>query len=256
MPDIQSNEIELWFTEENQIDDQELLNEYRSLINDEELKRYERLVFPPHQKQFLVSRALLRTVLGQYLDQPPETLVFARNSYGKPRIASFEKSLPISFNLSHTDGLCVLAVTRENDLGVDVEYLTRKVDILNLAKRFFSEQEYAELAALDVEKFDERFFRLWTLKEAYIKACGMGLSISLKDFGFSFFSKKIIVNFAEERMDKPEFWQFWQFRFQKKFQIALAASVKQGPSKEKLLAREGRPLDKFEKFQLVDLLQN
>ena len=142
MGDIQSNEVQLWLVEDQQITEQSLLDEYKALLNAEEQTRYERLNFPKHQRQFLVSRALLRTVLGKYLQRPPESLVFARNAYGKPRIASFEKPLPISFNLSHTNGLSVLAVTPGDDLGVDVEYLTRKVDILKLAQRFFSKQEY------------------------------------------------------------------------------------------------------------------
>jgi len=253
MGDIQSNEVQLWLVEDQQITEQSLLDEYKALLNAEEQTRYERLNFPKHQRQFLVSRALLRTVLGKYLQRPPESLVFARNAYGKPRIASFEKPLPISFNLSHTNGLSVLAVTPGDDLGVDVEYLTRKVDILKLAQRFFSKQEYDKLAALHVKDFDERFFRLWTLKEAYIKACGMGLAIPLKDFSFSFKQDEIAVSFAEQRNDEPAAWHFWQFVYQSRFQLALAQKLSRKAARKKLVARQGKPLEDFSTFEIVGL---
>lgn len=256
MPDIQSNELHLWLVEDQQITEQALLDQYKFLLNAEELARHDRFVFPKHQKQFLISRALVRTVLGQYLDQSPESLVFARNAYGKPRIASFGETLPISFNLSHTNGLSVLAVAHGDDLGVDAEFLTRKVDILKLAQRYFSPQEYNELAALDVKDFDERFFRLWTLKEAYIKACGMGLAIPLRDFSFSFDEDDIAVSFVEHRNDRPELWQFWQFVYQSSFQLALAQKLDQKQKLKKLTVRQGKPLEQFVTVDISNLSQS
>lgn len=256
MADIQTNEIDIWLVENDQLIDQSMLNDYLGLLNPDELKRLDRFVFPKHKKQFLISRALVRTVLGQYLEQSPESIVFARNAYGKPRIASFERSLPISFNLSHTNGLSVLAVSLNDELGVDTEYLTRKVDILNLAKRYFSEQEYAGLAALDVKDFDKRFLELWTLKEAYIKACGMGLAIPLKDFSFSFNDEKISINFSADRDDSPEHWQFWQFEFKSTFQLALAQNSHAKEKTNKLLIRQGKPLEGFLPFEPEKLVQS
>lgn len=250
MLELQTNEIHLWIVEDLLLTDQVLLGKYQNLLNVEEQKRFERFVFPKHKKQFLISRALLRSVLGSYLEQAPEELVFARNAYGKPRIASFEKSLPLSFNLSHTNGLSVLAVTLENDLGVDTEYLTRKVDILKLSQRYFSEQEFLELSALNVKEFNQRFFNLWTLKEAYIKACGMGLAIPLKDFSFNFNNKGIGISFDEAREDKSELWQFWQFVYKSKFEVALALKLNQKQALKKIISKQGRPLDEFSTFNI------
>jgi 4'-phosphopantetheinyl transferase len=255
MLELQSNEIHLWVVEDQLISDQSLLDKYQTLLNEEEQKRFERKIFPKHKKQFLVSRALLRSVLGGYLQQAPEDLVFARNAYGKPRIASFEKSLPISFNLSHTNGLSVLAVTLEHELGVDVEYLTRKVDILKLAERYFSEQEFLDLAARDVKDFNQHFFNLWTLKEAYIKACGMGLAIPLKDFSFHFNNKRLGITFDAARADNPELWQFWQFVYKSNFEIALALKLNQQQALNKIVCKQGRPLDKFINAE-IEMLQH
>lgn len=246
MLDIPGNEIHLWFVEHQQITDEALLQSYRTLLNAEEEKRLQRFVFPKHKLQFLVSRALLRSVIGQYMGQPPASLIFARNAYGKPRIASFEQSLPLGFNLSHTNDLTVLAVTQAADIGVDLEYITRKVDILKLADRYFSAREAEELRAVGVAKFNERFFELWTLKEAYIKACGMGLAIPLRDFSFMFEEQGIAISFAEEREDYPDHWQFWQFMYKQQFQVALAlkAEVSKGP--KNVLSRAGIPLQDFD----------
>ena len=256
MVDIESNEIQLWLVENEQIVEQSLLDDYQGLLNPEEQKRFERFVFPRHKKQFLISRALVRTVLGQYMGQAPESLVFARNAYGKPRIASFEQSLPLSFNLSHTNGFSVLAVSRDNELGVDAEYLTRKVDILKLANRFFSKQEYQALALMDVKEFDESFFKLWTLKEAYIKACGMGLAIPLKDFSFSFNNNEIEISFSKERDDKPESWQFCQFNYKSKFLVALAQKRKNKDVRKKIVIKQGIPMEGFSHFEPSKLEQS
>ena len=200
MLELQSNEIHLWIVEDQLLTDQLLLEKYQNLLNVEEQKRFERLVFPKHKKQFLITRALLRSVLGGYLQQAPEELVFARNAYGKPRIASFEKSLPLSF-----------------------------------------------------KEFNQRFFNLWTLKEAYIKACGMGLAIPLKDFSFNFSDKGIGISFDEAREDNSELWQFWQFEYKTKFEVALALKLYQKQALKKIVSKQGRPLDKFSTFNIKTL---
>ncbi|MFL2840480.1 MAG: 4'-phosphopantetheinyl transferase family protein [Pseudohongiellaceae bacterium] len=254
MIDIRNNEIHLWVVEDKKITNQLLLEKYKALLNSEEKKRLERFVFPKHKKQFLITRALLRSVLGQYFDRAPESLVFARNAYGKPKIGSFEKSWPISFNLSHTNALSVLAVTRENELGVDVEYINRKVDSLKLANRYFSTLEYNDLSALNARQLDDWFFKLWTLKEAYIKAYGMGLAIRLRDFSFNFNNNGIDITFAEKRDGKPEFWQFWQFDYKSSFQLALAMKLKQKEALYKIVTKRGKPLEQFSNFKITPLI--
>lgn len=243
---LKRNEIHLWLVEDQTVTDPHLLATYQDYLDREERQRYQRLMFPKHRKQFLVSRALLRCVLAQYLETAPEAISFARNAYGKPRIASFNSDIPLSFNLSHTNELSVLAVTWENDIGVDVEYLTRKVDILKLARRYFSTRETEALQALDVSQFNDRFFDLWTLKEAYIKACGMGLAIPLKDFSFSFRDAQVEIGFAPERQDNPSCWQFWQYRFKQQFQIALALKHPPAEKARSVIMQQGIPLLDFE----------
>ena len=249
MVKIQSDEIQLWLVEDQSVDDKDVLDSYHALLNNEELKRLERFVFPRHKKQFLLSRALLRSVLANFLELTPEELVFARNAYGKPRIASFAARAPLHFNLSHTNGLSVLAIAADNELGVDAEYLTRRVDILKLARRYFSAEEADSFQALDVSEYNERFFDLWTLKESYIKACGMGMAIPLKDFTFHFQPQGLEISFAEGREDSPEHWYFWQYRYREQFQLALAlkdgSGNEAGGAGKKVKIYEGVPMQEF-----------
>jgi 4'-phosphopantetheinyl transferase len=243
---LQANEIQLWLVEDQSVMDPEILSSYQSLLSKEEKQRYERLLFRQQKKQFLVSRALLRCVLADTLGLAPEKLVFAKNAYGKPRLAMSALPDSLEFNLSHTNQLSVLALTRRGDIGVDVEYLTRKVDILKLAQRYFSQQEVDDLQALEPGGLNQRFFDLWTLKEAYIKACGMGLAIPLKDFSFAFSDAQIRLSFSAEREDDPGHWQFWQYAFKQQFQLALALRHSIKLTEQNLALFAGIPMQGFD----------
>ncbi|QQZ39510.1 4'-phosphopantetheinyl transferase superfamily protein [Pseudomonas sp. SK3(2021)] len=111
----------------------------------------------------------------------PQQWVFASNAWGKPAIVA--PGAPMAFNLSHTEGLVTLALTLENSVGIDVESRQRTTDT-DLAERFFSASEVRYLSSLPTAERASAFISLWTLKEAYIKACGQGLSIPLDSFSF------------------------------------------------------------------------
>jgi 4'-phosphopantetheinyl transferase len=155
----------------------------------------------------LVSRALARYLIAEVTQQEPESLRFSTNEYGKP----FLVGLPdIHFNLSHSHGVAVCALCRGAAVGVDVEDVGRHTD-LSIAGRFFSPAE-ADLVskAPDSEK-RALFFDIWTLKEAYIKAVGKGLSIPLNSFSFSVNESDIQITFSDTGQVDPT-WQFFQWR--------------------------------------------
>ncbi len=156
---------------------------------------------------------MLRTVLSQYANVKPNDWMFTKNQYGKPSVAK-EHGLPhLQFNISHTDKLIVCAVLMDNEIGVDVEYTLRPGETIAVADRFFSKKEVGDLMMLPEEDQRSRFFDYWTLKEAYIKACGMGLTIPLNDFSFDLQKQSTIsISFSEQRKDDPEFWKFWLFQ--------------------------------------------
>lgn len=145
----------------------------------------ERLRFPEGRRLFAVSHLLVRMALSRCSGLPSADWRFIRGEYGKPFVAPEAGMPPLRFSLAHTAGLAVVAVSCGADVGVDVERTDRPVRALELIRRFFSPEEVAELEGLSPGELRDRFFRHWTLKEAYIKALGRGLSHPLGSFGLS-----------------------------------------------------------------------
>lgn len=152
------------------------------LCNAEERARHDRFVFARSRRQFTVARALVRRVLAGYTGLAPEALAFVANEFGRPELDPGREGL--RFNLSHADGLAALAVARDAEVGVDVEDTARRSRPEDIAEHFFAAAEVAGLMGLPAHARPRRFFDLWTLKEAYIKARGKGLAIPLGAFAY------------------------------------------------------------------------
>lgn len=217
-----SDEIHLWLINENSVDDA-LLESYWPFLSPDERVRYDRLRQSGDRKRFLITRAAVRNTLSHYFpDVLPAQWQFSRNSWGRPVIATPTHSVGVEFSISHTRGLIAIAVAASGSLGVDVEYTVRRNRTLAIANRYFSSTEVEALQRLPAQAQRERFFDLWTLKEAYIKACGMGLAIPLRSFSFDFSAENIAIAFAAERDDEPQGWQFWQMAASPDHRLALA----------------------------------
>ncbi|ASC69573.1 4'-phosphopantetheinyl transferase HetI [Halomicronema hongdechloris C2206] len=148
-----------------------------SWLDAQERWRYERCRFPQHRHEYLVAHALLRSCLSRYGEQPPQDWRFSTNAYGRPEIQVEQGAPPRRFNLSHTEGLVACAITRAAEVGIDVEHGGQPVragDLAAIAVANFAPVELAELARLTGIAWRHRFFDVWTLKEAYIKAQGLG----------------------------------------------------------------------------------
>lgn len=144
----------------------------------EERERHQRFRFECDRRQYLLAHALLRRALSCYTPQSPQSWRFTTNAYGKPRLAGAGPR----FNLSHTKGLVVCALAHDVHLGVDVERQHRAMDWQGLAERWLASEEQAWLACQPEQARATAFLRLWTLKEAYVKAFGLGLSMALTGF--------------------------------------------------------------------------
>jgi len=177
----------------------------------DEHARMRRLVREGDRHTFAVTRALVRHTLSEYGATAPRDWRFETNAYGCPSVAPAQAGdPPLSFNLSHTDGLVALAVTRGHAVGIDVERADRVVRE-QVAERFFAPSEVADLHALPVDEQPRAFFEYWTLKEAYIKARGLGLAIPLADFAFALRPPAPpTITFVAGFDDRPGRWQFWQ----------------------------------------------
>ncbi len=180
-----------------------------ALLDPDETQRYQNFRFDRDRHSFLAAHVLLRRTLSRYAPIGPADWTFTKNAYGRPEIAGPSRALPLRFNLSHTDGLVACAITKGADVGVDVEALSRPTPGLDIAERFFSPEEYDLLRQAPAAQQHELFFAIWTLKEAYIKARGMGLSLPLDQFAFDLDHLALrSVHFRDELNDAPENWQF------------------------------------------------
>ena len=148
---------------------------YRTDLSEEERARAERYRVPHHQYQFISTRGILRRLLSHYVGIPAANLRFENNLQGKPTLAD-PSSLSLQFNVSHTSGMALLAVTLEHTVGIDVETRDRAISDQDIAARYFSPRESAFLATLSPDHRTQEFLTYWTCKEAYLKMRGIGLS--------------------------------------------------------------------------------
>ena len=184
---------------------------YRALLSADEHARMARLVFERDRHRFLLTRALVRTMLSRYANVAPAKWSFITNVHGRPEILDRPSGVPdLRFNISHTEGLIACAVTIGREVGVDVEHIGRRLTH-DVAGRFFAPREVDDLKALPPDDQPRRFFDYWTLKEAYIKARGFGLALPLGDFAFTLSPPSPpTITFEPALDDDPATWQFFQ----------------------------------------------
>ncbi|AFZ44628.1 4'-phosphopantetheinyl transferase [Halothece sp. PCC 7418] len=154
----------------------QLGQKYWAVLNAEEQKRANRFVRGEHQTRFIAGRGILRSLLGQYLNLPPEQIEFDYLPQGKPILGKKHSFSNLQFNVSHSQDLALYAISTEyQQVGIDLEWIRPFPQVLSLARRFFTEQEFADLVSLPSKQQERTFFQLWTAKEAYLKATGEGL---------------------------------------------------------------------------------
>jgi 4'-phosphopantetheinyl transferase len=154
----------------------------RTTLADDEIERAERFKFQKDKEQYVLGRGFLREILSCYCGIEAGKLRFHYGARGKPYLSEEQAQSNLKFNFAQTKGAVLCAVTRDGEIGVDLEYLTREIDDLALAEQYFSANEVAALSALPVETRQKGFLKFWTRKEAYIKAKGEGLYLDLKSF--------------------------------------------------------------------------
>jgi len=173
---LSDGRIEVWCVETAARES--VIRQLEPVLSAEERERAARFRFERHRNAFVVARGALRVLLARYIGSSSVDVTFVYGPNGKP-------SLPVSrveFNVSHTDGVVVLAFAQDCALGVDIECIRPVDNMMQIARRFFCRGEAQELAALPEEQRERAFFRCWTRKEAYIKATGNGLSTPLSEF--------------------------------------------------------------------------
>lgn len=223
---LAAGQVEVWLT---RLDDavRRRVGRYEALLDAGEIERRGRFQSESAALQHLVGRALLRCTLSHYADVPPTAWRFAENAYGCPAIAA-PSGTGLVFNLSHTDGLVACAVTRGGAVGVDVERIARDVEFESLAGQNFAPSEAEIVMAAPPHAKAELFFALWTLKESYIKARGMGLSLPLDGFAFDVSGPEPRISFTDACPDDPRQWVFRRATPTPEHRLAVAISCPTG----------------------------
>src|SRR5262249_39587526 len=154
--------------------------EITALLSPDECERAARFHFERDRLRFSATRARTRAILGAYLQSDPRELQFKYSAREKPSLAN--GSADIRFNVSHSGDQAIVAVTLGREIGVDIEQIRSNIECEQLAERFFSTREREFLREIPEEERLRAFFRLWTCKEAFLKAHGTGLSRPLNSF--------------------------------------------------------------------------
>lgn len=182
-PRLGADDVHVWAA---RLDvDRERLASLAELLSEDERARAERFAFERLRQRFTAAHGILREILAGYADVAPERLRFETGAEGKPFLTEEAADGGLRFNMSHSAGKALYAVTLGREVGVDVEQVCPDRDHARIAERFFSAREVQALRALSEEEQRTAFFRCWTRKEAYVKAVGKGLAIPLDRFAVS-----------------------------------------------------------------------
>jgi 4'-phosphopantetheinyl transferase len=154
-----------------------------ALLDKEELDRFHRFRFEPDRVRFAIAHATMRRILGAYLNKAPNRVLIRTTRFGKPELAGEEQGRPLHFNLSHSRSVALLALSKDTEVGVDVEDV--KPIERGVAQSYFSAAELSALASLDGDAWLHGFYLCWTRKEAILKGEGIGLNLALDSFDVS-----------------------------------------------------------------------
>ncbi len=244
--------VDLWLVDLDRVVDPCLSHAWRGVLDAPERARLERITHPSVKRQYLATRALVRDALSRYEAVAPSEWRFGANARGCPHIdqAATGYVTDLRFNVSHTDGCLVLAITRGVDVGVDVEDSQRSSDTARIAHRFFADPEVAALRALPESAQRERFFAYWTLKEAYIKGRGLGLAVPLGRFWFDVDSPPRIGFDNDPALgDPPARWWFARLQASERHPIGLAVAAG-AQAAVSITAQRGVPLGTYTRVEI------
>jgi 4'-phosphopantetheinyl transferase len=198
--------LDLWYAYPDDLLSEQVAEACALLLSEDEQARWKRFRFPRHAREFLATRALVRTALSHYDPRAPAAWRFQANEHGKP---AAEQAASLCFNLSNSPGLVVCLISHGAEVGVDVEPHERADTIAELAPDVFSPLELAQLEELRGIERADRALSLWTLKEAYIKARGLGLALPLNKFSYLFGGAEgIRLELDPSLGDEPGRWRF------------------------------------------------
>ena len=208
---LEENTVHIWLNYLN-IHEARLKHLY-PLLSAKEKERSERLKFYKHRKRFIAAHGFMRSVLENYIETPASEIIFSSNDKGKPALDKQTHHTNIHFNLSHSNNIALLAICLNHEIGVDIEYLDRKNDWKGIIKRFYTPAEQADIFKLPENQQQNAFFQMWTRKEAYMKALGLGLHLSPNKFSLTVPPEKpALVKHLSDKYKEPEIINFGEIQ--------------------------------------------
>jgi 4'-phosphopantetheinyl transferase len=231
--ELAAHEVHVWRARPASIATPEQHAQARAVLSVDERSQLDRFVLERPRQEYLAAHVLVRTTLSRYADVAPEAWEFRTGPWGRPELVAPNAPIRLRFNLTHTDGLVACAVTRDRDVGIDAEARGRRPTTPDLADHFFAPAEAAALRALPEPMRSARFLDYWTLKEAYIKARGMGLAIPLDRFWFDLDGAELAFTALD---DEPARW--WFARLALGPQHVAAVCVERGERAPALVVHE------------------
>ena len=220
LAELTSSDIRLWYCPLAGLDAQ-LRQACRMLLDGSERLRLERYISTDAADQFLVGRALARCGLSLYAPGAPADWRFETNGQGKPRLAARHGADWLSFNISNTRGMVACALGRDAAIGVDIEADRQTYDP-GIAERFFTSSETSAIETAHPGDRAARFLKTWTLKEAVVKATGLGLSCPLSAFDVDIDAHSPRVAFSQPMPEDPRNWQLFSLPLESTYTAAVA----------------------------------
>lgn len=224
---VGAHEVHIWHLLADEVTSEAALKSAEALLTMDEQVRMNCLHRARDRLLYLLSRGLMRSVLASYLDCPGRDVRFASDAHGKPIMQPGSHAKRLHFNLTHSRGAVALAVSGGREVGIDVEEHHRPVDYLALAERFFAPAEHRHLRGLPGDQLPAAFFAIWTLKEAFVKGIGRGISFPLDAFCFDLDANRLL-GFRPLADFVSRDWHFQQFELGARHCGALAVQNPNG----------------------------
>ena len=196
----------------------------RALLSGAEQDRFERFHADRDRRMFLLGRVMSRELVGRALGVAPADWQWREGAHGRPEIAN--PPTAVHFNLAHSAGLVVCALSNGREVGVDVEDLDRPPIDPRMIQRYCAPAEAADIDAHG-SNWRDRFLRYWTLKEAYLKARGLGISLPLREISFDL-DPHVRITFLGSLAAASTDWTFQLSQPTDRHLVAIAASTVDG----------------------------
>lgn len=204
--------------------DAEYISHLAGTLSNAELARAAKFKFEKDQRRYKMARGIVRAILGRYLSLDGRDVRLDTGLYGKPRLRMLGSGPDLRFSLAHSQGLALYAFALGHEVGIDLEFIKRNIDVMRLAEHVFSEKDIVDLNKLSSKDRVNSFYGAWTRKEAYLKARGLGFSIDPRrvDLPTMVGAPVEFVNLFNEA-EEDEKWTIYDIEPAPEFAGAMAA---------------------------------